>query len=177
MSFERRAVAPLVGIVIAAALGWQGRGLGEIAREGDLGPGFWPRLVLIGLALACAAKVVEEWRRRHGSASPAPDADVDRAASEYPDLSRWRLASGMLLIVLYVFLASWIGFSFVTAAFIVAFMWLGGARSVSGILANAVIGTVGLLYLFIKLVYLPLPKGVGAFESITLTLYRALGIL
>jgi hypothetical protein len=35
---------------------------------------------------------------------------------------------------------------------------------------------VGLLYLFVKVVYLPLPKGDGPFEMLTLWLYRALRI-
>jgi hypothetical protein len=40
--------------------------------------------------------------------------------------------------------------------------------------ANALGGTVALLYLFVKVVYLPLPKGTGPFETVTLALYRAL---
>ena len=32
------------------------------------------------------------------------------------------------------------------------------------------------LYVFVKVVYLPLPKGVGIFEELTVTLYRLLGI-
>jgi hypothetical protein len=42
------------------------------------------------------------------------------------------------------------------------------------IAGNVVVGTVLLLYVFIKFVYLPLPKGDGLFESFTLALYRAL---
>ena len=41
---------------------------------------------------------------------------------------------------------------------------------------TALLGTVVLLYIFIKLVYLPFPKGDGPFERLTLSLYRALGI-
>lgn len=36
--------------------------------------------------------------------------------------------------------------------------------------------TIGLLYLFVKVVYLPLPKGDGFFEAVTLALYRLLHI-
>jgi hypothetical protein len=35
---------------------------------------------------------------------------------------------------------------------------------------------VGLLHLVVRLVYLPLPKGDGPFETLTLALYRALRI-
>jgi hypothetical protein len=53
---------------------------------------------------------------------------------------------------------------------------VAGARRVPGIAATALLGTVILLYTFIKLVYLPFPKGAGPFERVTLALYRALGI-
>jgi NADH:ubiquinone oxidoreductase subunit 6 (subunit J) len=62
----------------------------------------------------------------------------------------------------------------VTALFIAAFMALCGARSVATIAASVVLGTVGLLLLFVRLVYLPLPKGNGPFEALTLALYRTL---
>jgi hypothetical protein len=60
--------------------------------------------------------------------------------------------------------------------FIAGFMVLAGATSPLLVAANTVLGAVGLLYLFVKVVYLPLPKGAGALESATVALYRALGI-
>jgi len=91
-------------------------------------------------------------------------------------MSRRKLAVGIALIVLYVLATPVVGFPLATVAFIVAFMGLCGTRSVAALGANALIGTVLLLYLFIKLVYLPLPKGEGPFEAVSLALYRALGI-
>jgi hypothetical protein len=157
-----RLLAPLSGLVLAIALypaTWE---LDAVAR-GSLGPGFWPRLALLGLALACLAKVVEEWRRR----------SMAEAVSR-PPFSRVGLVSAIGALVLYVLLAPVAGFALVTAAFIVGFMALAGARSLAGLLASGVIGTVTLLYVFVKLVYLPLPKGDGPFEALTLALYRAL---
>ena len=84
--------------------------------------------------------------------------------------SAWRC------ILAYVIAAPRLGFPLATAAFIVAFMVVAGARRAPGIAATALLGTVILLYTFIKLVYLPFPKGDGPFERVTLALYRALGI-
>ena len=74
----------------------------------------------------------------------------------------------MALILLYVLAAPVTGFPLGTVGFVVGFMWVSGARSASGIGAAAALGTVGLLYLFVKAVYLPLPKGDGFFEAVTL---------
>jgi hypothetical protein len=172
-----RAAGPALGIVLSAVLFLNTRALDDVARDPQLGPGFWPRLVLAGLALACGAKLGEEWRRRrwrakpgHGRVEPASTVDGRR------EVSGRRLAAAVAAIVLYVLVTPTTGFALATAAFIVAFMWLAGARSTSLLAGSAVLGTVGLLYLFVKLVYLPLPKGDGPLEAVTLGLYRLLRI-
>jgi len=159
-----RAAAPLLGVIVAAVLYPATRSLDEVAREGSLGPGFWPRLALLGLAFACASKAVEEWRR--GA----------RHHAEREPISLPTLAAGIALIVAYAALTPLLGFPLTTAAFIVAFMTLAGLRSPAGLAASAVMGTVGLIYVFVRIVYLPLPKGDGPFETLTVTLYRALRV-
>jgi len=159
-------VAPLVGFALALVLLVGTRGLDAVAREGQLGPGFWPRLVLVGLGVACLLKAVGEWRAGRAPEPAAAPGAIDRA----------RLAMGIALIVLYVLVTPWAGFAVTTVAFIAAFMTLAGARSPVSIGANAVLGTVVLLYAFVKVVYLPLPKGEGGFEALTLLVYRALRI-
>jgi putative tricarboxylic transport membrane protein len=158
-----RVAPPLVGLVLAAALFVASRGLDAVAREGQLGPGFWPRLVLVGLGAACLLKAVGEWRT------------VGRMAEEAPEpIDGARLAAAIALIVGYVLILPWAGFALTTVAFIAAFMTLAGARSPLLIGANALLGTVVLLYGFVRLVYLPLPKGDGVFEAVTLLVYRTL---
>jgi putative tricarboxylic transport membrane protein len=160
----RRAAAPLLGVIVAVALYPATRALDDVAREGSLGPGFWPRLALLGLALACAAKALQAWR------------GVARDDSDREPISVMTLASGIGLIIVYAALTPVLGFPLTTAAFIVAFMALAGLRSPAGLGASAVIGTVGLIYVFVKIVYLPLPKGDGPFEVFTVALYRALRV-
>ncbi len=159
------ALGPLLGIVVAALLFLDTRSFDELAREGQLGPGFWPRLVLAGLALGCVAKLVGGRLRLERS-----------AGHERADISRATLIAAIALIVLYIVGAGSLGFALATALFIAAFMRLCGARSPLSIVTNALVGTVVLLYAFVRLVYLPLPKGDGPFEAVTLALYRALGI-
>jgi putative tricarboxylic transport membrane protein len=167
MSPRARALAPLGGLVLALGLLAATRGLDDLAREGQLGPGFWPRLVLVGLIVVCAVRLVATWRGPSGDRIVHPDA---------APVARGRLAIAIGLILLYVVSAPLIGFPLATAGFIGAFMIIAGARSVAGVAAAAVGGTVGLLYVFVRIVYVPVPKGAGPFEDATLVLYRALGI-
>jgi putative tricarboxylic transport membrane protein len=142
--------------------------LDRFGRQGQLGPGFWPKVALVGLSLACLAKLVGDWRAQGRESSVA--------AATAPPVARGTLGLAVLLIVLYVFVTPLLGFPLATAAFIACFMALAGARTAGKIAGGAVIGTIGLLYLFVRVVYLPLPKGDGPFEALTVGLYRALGI-
>jgi hypothetical protein len=164
-AFLRRGAAPLLGVAIAVALLVASRGLDNVSAPAQLGPAFWPRLVLVGLVLACLAKAVEARRPVRSS--------TDAVA---PPIARGRLAAAVALIVLYVLLTPVLGFALTTLAFIAVFLARCGTRTPLVVAANAVVGTVLLLYLFVKLVYLPLPKGAGPFETVTLAAYRALGI-
>jgi putative tricarboxylic transport membrane protein len=166
MASRARVAALLAGVLGSGLLFASTWPLDAMVPRGQLGPGFWPRLVLIGLAVACLLKLREE--RRAGSSDVAPGA--------LPRVSTSRFALGMACILAYVIAAPRLGFPLATAAFIVAFMVVAGARRAPGIAATALLGTVILLYTFIKLVYLPFPKGDGPFERVTLALYRALGI-
>jgi hypothetical protein len=163
----RRVAAPLLGLFLAGGLFVQAADLDAVAGPGQLGPGFWPRITLVGLGFACLVKLVQAWRS--GSARAGPDA---RAPVPAPGM----LALAIGAVLGYVAVLPLLGFPLATASFVVVFMALGGARSRAGIVATAVAGTVGLLYVFVKLVYLPLPKGDGVFETLTVALYRALRI-
>jgi putative tricarboxylic transport membrane protein len=161
------ALAPVAGIVAALALlGATGR-LDQVAAPGQLGPAFWPRLVLVGLALTCAARLVGT-RRRTAAAETTADAP--------PPMSWPVLGAAVALILLYCLGTPLLGFPVATLVFVVAFMRLSGARSPVTLAATGGLGTILLLYLFVKAVYLPLPKGAGPFEPLTLALYRLLRI-
>jgi putative tricarboxylic transport membrane protein len=166
MKVIRNGWAPILGLLVSIALFFQGRGLDEIAPPDQLGPSFWPRMILVGLALSCAAKLVSSVR--------AESTVGDSGAKALPAIAGSKLVASIGLILLYMMLAPVIGFALATAGFIASFMWVSGSRSIPLIVCNVVIGTVLLLYVFVKFVYLPLPKGDWVFETFTLALYRAL---
>ena len=66
MASRARVAALLAGVLGSAALWASAWPLDAMVPRGQLGPGFWPRLVLIGLAVACLLKLREERRARPG---------------------------------------------------------------------------------------------------------------
>jgi hypothetical protein len=153
---------------------------------GQLGPDFWPRLALLGLAAASAARLAERWRAGSGAtgarlgtaeAAAAPHHVAGEADDTPPPYDRRTLTCAVLLLLGYAWAAPVAGFPLATALFLAGFMWLAGLhRPLPVALLGAGI-TVVLLYLFVKVVYLPLPRGQWAFHDATLAVYRALGIM
>ena len=162
----RGLVGPLLIFLAAVALFVAAGRLPVVPVPGQLGPDFWPRLILVSLMASCVLKVLEVARgsRVKAERSPAQALRVQK------------LAGGIALVLGYPALAPLLGFPLTTFLFLLAFMRLAGTRRPLPLFVIAVLGTVALLYVFVKVVYLSLPKGVGVLEDFTIFLYRVLKI-
>lgn len=154
-------------------------------RPGTLGPDFWPKLVLGLIVAVCLyeiAKVlffggradgtgmldeiVEESSRKRGDAGPAP------VAPRRPLV----LAAGMALTAAYVWIIPTLGFFLATVPYVAAFIALGGFRRWAVNAAVSVLGTLAMMFFFMKLVYVSLPLGQEPFAQVTFFLMRVMGI-
>jgi hypothetical protein len=68
-----------------------------------------------------------------------------------------------------------IGYLFATIAFLAAFAWFGGQRRWYTAVV-AVAGGFVMTYIFVGVVYVSVPTGVGVFDTVTVAIYRLLGI-
>ncbi len=169
-------LGPLI-IFAAAAAGFALAGRGAAySAPGQLSAAFWPRMLLACLMVACVAKAWSVLTERRVTslagavlaefAEPEPPAEVDHR----------KLVAGIGLVAGLVIGSELLGFPLAAVLFLVTFMWLGGWRRPVSLLVLSVTGTVVVLYVFVKVVYLPLPKGIGVLEELTVNLYRLLGI-
>lgn len=162
----RGLVGPLLIFLGALALFIAAGRLPVVPVPGQLGPDFWPRLVLVGLMGSCVLKGLEVARGK----------TTKPALSPAQPFSLPKLTGGMALVLGYPALAPLLGFPLTNFLFLLAFMRLAGTRRPITLFVIAALGTVTLLYLFVKVVYLPLPKGIGVVEDFTVFLYRLLKI-
>lgn len=157
------------------------------ARPATLGPDFWPKAILLLTIAVCAyelvklalrgarardaggvlEEMVEEGATQHSEGDSAPSAEASHP---------WLLVAGMAATLFYVWVSQRLGFFLATVAYLVAFMWIGGYRRWRVIAAVSVIGTLTLLFIFMKLVYVSLPIGVAPFSEVTLLLMTLMGI-
>lgn len=166
MQIPRGAIGPALILLAGVGLFVAAGRLPVVPVPGQLGPDFWPRLVLVGLMGSCVLKGLELVRAGQARTTRAPA----------PPLSVPKLAGGIAMVLGYTALAPLLGFPLTNFLFLLAFMRLAGTRRPFPLLVIATLGTVGLLYVFVKVVYLPLPKGAGVVEDFTVFLYRLLKI-
>jgi putative tricarboxylic transport membrane protein len=135
---------------------------------GQLGADFWPKMILIFLMISCVIKFGEIVWNRHS---------LGQEAEGRPKMDNIKLTIMIVLLVVTVFAIDYIGFALANFLFMVAFLFLVGVRKIVPLILVSLLGTIGMLYVFVKVVYLPLPRGMGFFEDISLFIYRALFIL
>jgi putative tricarboxylic transport membrane protein len=174
----RRAFPKLLGPLIifaAAATGFAVAGRGAAySAPGQLSAAFWPRMLLACLMVACVAKAWSLLTER--SVTTLAGAVLAEFAEPPAEVDHRKLVAGIGLVAGLVIGSEVLGFPVAAVLFLGTFMWLGGWRRPVSLLVLSVTGTVVVLYIFVKVVYLPLPKGVGVFEGLTVNLYRLLGI-
>ena len=180
MGGRLKAALPYAVLLLGAA--WLYRDAGHFAysaRPGELGPDFWPRAVLVLLMAVCAiegARRVFPTGRAAASAEGAPGRPEPKAAHEEAGRNPLRLAAGIGLAVLYVPGMQVLGFFLATALFLALFMAVGRYRRAGVIATTSVLGSLAFVYVFMKIVYVSLPLGVGPFRHVSVWLLAVLGI-
>lgn len=148
------------------------------AKPGRLGPDFWPKVMLLLIMCMSVIEIIAALFRG-GSATCNEEGSPDREEQEcaeikqrYPKL----LAIGVAMTVSFVLLVETLGFALTTFLYLAGFMYVGRYRRHAVIWVSSLAGTLLLVLIFVKLVYVSLPSGLPPFDSITYLIYLLLGI-
>lgn len=158
-----------------------------IGPQDRIGPDFWPKAILALLGLLCAYEIAKslffsgpqsvsgmlQTLMQEAAESALGGADA-ASAGQRPSLAR--LAWGTAVTLAYVLLVEPLGFFVATAAFLCAFVMAGGYRRWGVALALGVGGSLAFVVVFMKIVYVSLPLGIGPFHALSLALLAALGV-
>ncbi len=175
MNGKLKGLLPYAALVLGAAFLYHETGsFANAGRPGQLGPDFWPRAVLVLLMIVCALEMV----RRALAAPEAPPAAGARAKPHAEEEARypWLLAGGIAITVAYVPGIEYLGFFLATALYLAAFMLVGRYRRGGIIAASSILGSLAFVFVFMKIVYVSLPLGVGPFRQVSTALLAVLGI-
>jgi len=181
-----RAAPYAVALTAAGALYWVAMHIDFQARPGALGPDVWPKAILGAAIAVCVWQIAAAlFSRREARAVPgllaglgsavAPE-QAPEAATVAPRRHPVRVTLGMAATALYVLLVTPLGFFLATSAYLMLFLALAGypRRGVAALVS--VLGTLVLMFVFMKLVYVSLPIGQGVFAPVMLFLMNVMAI-
>ncbi|HKX38644.1 MAG TPA: tripartite tricarboxylate transporter TctB family protein [Burkholderiales bacterium] len=183
-AFARALPYAVVG-AIAAWLFFEATRIEFQRRAGTIGPDAWPKLVLALLLVVCVYEIVRLFassRYRGGAAGVLQELirqsapAQGEAAQVAPPARLLLLAAGVGLTALYVWVIQRLGFVLATAPYLFAFIALGGYRRWVVNAAVSGIGTIVMMFFFMKVVYVSLPIGAEPFAQVTIALMRLMGI-
>lgn len=168
------AALPYVALLMVAAVLYRLTNHFDVeARPGELGPDFWPKLAIGLLAVVSLVELARALvSPRHGEVHGIADQieATEPIDKELTDRSLPLLLGGMGLSVGYAVSLGIIGFPLATFAFLVTFMYLGRFRRHGMIWLSSFIGAALLSFLFLKVVYVSLPRGMAPFSLVTDTI-------
>ena len=174
MQGRLKAAAPYAALLAGAA--YLFREAGNFAyspRPGELGPDFWPKAILVVLMLACGWQLLAHaFARPSATGSPTP---ASAEAAESPRYPR-RLAAGALATFGYVLILPQAGFFASTALYLALFMLIGRYRRYAIVAATSIAGSLAFMFVFMRIVYVSLPLGIGPFQKLSLGILAMLGV-
>jgi putative tricarboxylic transport membrane protein len=132
---------------------------------GKLGPGFWPKFILLCMMVLSVWITGDAFRARKKS-ERAKDTEARKIGGE-----RIRFFSALLLMVGYFFLLNIVGFIVLTPFFLTAFMILLGEKKWPWIVVLSLGMTALIVIAFTQAMYVPLPRGVGFFHTVSVLFY------
>ena len=169
--FLKSLIGPLLIFLLAVYFYFLAGRIDPPPSPEQLGAAFWPKMMLIFLMVACGIKAGEILlARRKEGAEGTPE-------GLRPEVNIPKLAAMIAMVIAGVFFMDIIGFPLSNFFFLLLFMRIAGLRKKVALLLASALGTIFLLYLFVKIVYLPLPKGQWFFDDLTIFLYRVLHII
>ena len=167
-----KAIVPYVIVLGVAAYLYALTGQMTYAgRAGQLGPDFWPKVSIALIALVSLLEIV----RRLISTDPdkievrgvAERLDREEARQDEGPSHPFLLAAGITLILAYGFLINILGFLTASFLFLIVFMYVGGIRNHLLVWTVSALGILLFATVFLKIVYVSMPRGVPPFDQAT----------
>ncbi|TRZ65096.1 MAG: hypothetical protein D4S02_09575 [Rhodocyclaceae bacterium] len=174
--------APYIVLQLAAMYFYQLAGsIDYPATPGRIGPDFWPKAILVLLGLVCVYEIIKnvlvgESFTAAGLLEKLMKESAAGQGEEKLPAYPLRLAGGIGLTILYVATIDKIGFFLATSAYLALFMVIGRYRQWGVIAAASLLGSLLLMFIFMKLVYVSLPLGVEPFSAVSVGLLSIMGV-
>jgi putative tricarboxylic transport membrane protein len=144
--------------------------------SGRIGPGAWPKLILVLLLASALWGVVSSALKAGKPVERDPVSDETEALTRPPEIypSLVWLAVGATLG--YLFIMPMIGFFLATIIYSFVLMYLGHYRRPVHVTLLSVAIAFAFMFMFMRVVYVALPPGIAPFDGLSYALMAAMGV-
>lgn len=147
------------------------------AIPNQIGPDRWPKIIIGLLFFVCGFEIV----RRLVAGEPARDVaseavELDASFAMPHTTQPGRVIGTIIVTVAYLFMLDFCGFFSSTIVYSACLMWLGGLHKPTIFIPVAVGLSFLFTFIFMKLIFVALPLGLGPFEKVSLTVMNLVGV-
>lgn len=180
MNILRRAYSVGPYLTVFAAGAFLYRAANNIDMEqasGRIGPGAWPKLIILMMLATAGYGIVSRLVQ-----FPAFEGAVAETEGEPEDIFHqaeihpFRVWAAILCTAGYVAALPFLGFFISTIIIAFALMYLGSFRSLLPTAVLSVAAALFFMFVFMRVVYVPLPLGVPPFDELSYRLMALMGV-
>lgn len=172
-----RATLPYLVVLAAGLLLYHAAENFEFEQaSGRIGPGAWPKLVLILMLASALWGAVSSALNAGKSADLDDEADQMEALVRPPELYPWLVWLAVGATLAYLVILPLLGFFLATIVYAFVLMYLGHYRQFVRVSLLSVAIAFTFMFLFMRVVYVALPAGVAPFDKLSYALMAAMGV-
>jgi len=145
--------------------------------SGRIGPGAWPKIILVMMvATALWGVVSSALRAGHTAPEAVSEAEQDEALTQLPEIYPALVWIAVALTTAYLLLLPILGFFIATIVYTCVLMYLGHYRRPLRVALLSLAIALCFMFMFMRVVYVSLPPGVAPFDQLSYALMAAMGV-
>jgi putative tricarboxylic transport membrane protein len=171
-----RVVPYALVFAVAAFLLYRAEHFEFTAAADQIGPDSWPKLILYMIMATSAFEGVRRLLTARSVQSGPVVAPIVESPFEREHADMRVVLACVAASLVYLALFEVVGFFFDTLVFVMALIWIGRFRRFWTALAISGVTTLLFMLVFMRVIFVALPIGIGPFEWLSTSLMRLLGV-
>jgi putative tricarboxylic transport membrane protein len=179
MRFSRRLQTAAPYAVVLAAGGFLYYSADHLAfaqTPGRIGPDAWPKLILILMMATAVWGLIAAVLRRPTNISAEAEIEQIETLVRPPEVFPHLVWIGVFLTLGYVFALPVLGYFIASVIYVGAIMFVGHYRRMLYVSMFSLVVPLIFMFLFMRVVYVSLPLGIGSFKDVTLMIMSLIGV-
>ncbi|MGE3626583.1 MAG: tripartite tricarboxylate transporter TctB family protein [Hyphomicrobiales bacterium] len=157
----------IIGLLVVALA----QTISDPSGDAIYGAKFWP----VALALALIALNLPAALLARSATAPAEGEAAPSAVRQLAGMDWRAFLLPSVLVATYPLAVTLVGFPLASIVLYVLLMFVLGQRGTFFVPAIGILFPLAMALFFTRVAYMPLPKGTGVFEELTIFLYRLIG--